>query len=606
MNLMSKSTSNHKRKKDRPIKGSRSKSPSTVRQKTDWWNRSTLMLLLQVLAILGAGTWALSPILKGSWYGDDDIYLLNNMLLQDPTRLWKAWFEPGSFIEYYPIEQSVQWLQWKLWGLESARNYLITNLVLHLISALLVFRLFRKLGLQLAWVGGLIFAVHPFFVDTVGASCELKNTLSLPPFLLAMCFYLDFEAKGKRRDYLLALFLFLVAMLCKITMEFFPIVILLYAWWKRAQITWSDVKASLPFFAISLILGLTTLHAGSVYAESTHYVSPAPIHLGGSMERIALAGLCLAFYFGRCFLPVHPMPYYPLWSMEPLTWWMFLPWLGVALAVAGCWARRETWGRPVLFALAFFALGLAPFLGFNEVSYMCLVWVQEHFLYIPIIALIGLVVAGFDYAWQNLPRPLLPAGVAVTGAVMILLTIQTHFYSGLFADRDQLWRYNLRYNPNAWLVRYLLGVSISRKGELDEGTEQLKESIRINPDFCNTYMALAVILYNTGHQSEAIHDFQEALRINPGMDGTRLDLAIALSLANRPAEALDQFTLFLKNHAPTLDSHYYRGYCLEQENRIPEAMTEYQAALELHPGDALVTQHLERLKTLSQKNGVPK
>jgi tetratricopeptide (TPR) repeat protein len=539
--------------------------------------------LLKALVIVAAGAWAFSPVLHGGWYGDDDIYLTGNPLLQDPHRLWKAWFEPGSFIEYYPIEQTVQWLQFKLWGLKDAYNYLLTNLVLHLASALLIWRLFRKLGLKLAWLGGLIFAIYPLVVDTLGASCELKNTLSLPPFLLAMCCYLDFEQRGKRRDYLLALLLFLAAMLCKITMEFFPIVILLFAWWKRGRVTRNDWLAAAPFFAISLVLGLTTLHAGEVYARTIHYISPGPIHLGGALDRIALAGLCLAFYFGHAFLPLHPLPYYPLWPMEPLTPWHFLPWVGIALVLAYCWMKRRTWGRAVLFALAFFALGLAPFLGFIEASYMCLLWVQDHFLYIPIIALIGLTVAGLEHGARLLSPKLLPAGIAALVLVLALLGLETHSYASLFADRESLWRYNLRYNPDMWLVRYALGNVLASKGELEEGIEQLQESTHINPSFCSAQDALGSLLYLTGRYPESVDAFKAAIQVNPYANNTRLKLAAALILADRSPEAIEQYETLLKTHPDFTPAHFYLGSILFAERRYTEAIEQYREVLKAQP-----------------------
>jgi hypothetical protein len=76
---------------------------------------------------------------------------------------------------------------------------------LHIVGALLVWRLLSKFGLRLAWLGGLIFAIHPVQVESVAWIAELKNTLSLPPFLLAMCAWIDYEERGKKRDYFLAL-----------------------------------------------------------------------------------------------------------------------------------------------------------------------------------------------------------------------------------------------------------------------------------------------------------------------------------------------------------------------------------------------------------------
>ena len=127
------------------------------------------------------------------------MYLSQNPLLHDPARLWKAWFQPGSFIEYYPLEQTVQWVQWQLWGNDTF-GYHLTNVCLHLLGAFLVWRLLSKFGLRLAWLGGLIFAIHPMMVESVAWISELKNTLSLPPFLLAMCAWIDYEERGRKQD----------------------------------------------------------------------------------------------------------------------------------------------------------------------------------------------------------------------------------------------------------------------------------------------------------------------------------------------------------------------------------------------------------------------
>ncbi len=498
---------------------------------------SFLRIFLKALIIIVLGAGVLSPTLMGTWYGDDELYLHSNPLLKDPHRLWKAWFEPGSFIEYYPIEQTIQWYQWKLWSADLTFGYLATNLVLHLTSALMLWRLFSKLGLKLAWLGGLIFAIHPMMVDSVGVSCELKNTLSLPPFLLAMMFYLDFEESGKARHYLVALFFFLIAMLCKITMFFFPITILLYAWWKRGDIRRGDWKATAPFFVISLLLGWITLHAGVVYAEATHYESPGPIHLGGMFSRVALCGISLSFYLGRSFFPIDPMPFYPLFKIDPPAPWLFLPWLVIVPAIACCWGRRHSWGRPVFFGFAFFVCGLAPFLGLKEVTYMCLTWVQDHLLYLPVIAPIGLFIAGLELAAKKLSRLFLMIGVLCLISALGLLGFQTFSYAKLFADQEQLWRYNLQYNPGMWAARYQLGSLLGRQGQLDEAIRQLQECVRINPDFYNAQFDLGLFLFNVGRYSESADCFKEVFRLNPANGEIHAYLAEALLKAGHAAES---------------------------------------------------------------------
>ena len=269
-----------------------------------------------------------------------------------------------------------------------------------------MWRLLGKLGVRLAWLGGLLFAIHPVLVESVAWIAELKNTLSLPPFLVAMCAWIDYDEHGKWTQYCLALGLFLVAMLCKPTMVMFPVVILLYAWWRRRRIGVQDLKASVPFFAVSLALGLTTLWF------LHHAMAPQAVQLGGFLSRAACAGLSLAFYFSKFLLPIGLLPTYPQWTVGRPSLVQFLPWPILFGVLYLCWANRTSWERHALLGLGFFLLNLAPFVGFRAVAYMSFTWVMDHVLYIPVIGLIGLVAAGLSW----LDRPPASPRAAASGA----------------------------------------------------------------------------------------------------------------------------------------------------------------------------------------------
>jgi len=121
--------------------------------------------LPQFLLITGTTFWIYWPALRGGFLWDDGWYITTNSLLHDWAGLWKFWFQPGSWVEYYPIHETVLWLEWQLWGNDTL-GYHLTNVILHILNALLVWHLFSKFGIRLAWLGGLIFAVHPVQVDT--------------------------------------------------------------------------------------------------------------------------------------------------------------------------------------------------------------------------------------------------------------------------------------------------------------------------------------------------------------------------------------------------------------------------------------------------------
>ncbi len=539
------------------------------------------LALLHAAIIIVAGVWIYWPALYGDWIWDDVMYFSQNPLLNDPARLWKAWFQPGSFIEYYPIEQTVQWAQWRLWG-DDTIGYHLTNVCLHLLSAFLVWRVLSKFGLRLAWVGGLIFAIHPMMVESVAWISEFKNTLSLPPFLLAMCAWIDYEERRQPRDYFLALALFLVAMLCKISAAPFPAVILLYAWWKRGRIGWRDGLACAPFLLISVVLGLLTSWSGAWYMHS-QLKNPAVVDVGGFFSRLALAGQALSFYFAKCFWPVGPLPIYPMWKVDPASPVQYLPWLVLAGVVYWLWRRRESWGRHVLLGLGFFILTLAPFLGFIPISYMSFTWVMDHFLYVPIIGLIGIVVAGIERVDARLARSVHPLSTGILTAIMALLAFESHWYAAAFTGEETFWTYAVERNPGAWLPHIDLGKSLLLAGKPEQAKEHFDTVIRLEPELAEPYVNLAGALTQLGRVPEAVEALRQSLKRDPFSAEAHNDMGVLLAQTGHTAEALRDFELALRGHPFYAEAHNNMGNTLLLAGHLPEAIGQFQAALQIDP-----------------------
>jgi protein O-mannosyl-transferase len=512
-------------------------------------------ILLRVAVIAAMVLWIYLPVIHGQWLWDDKELISQNDLIRDPAGWWKIWVQPGDLIDFYPLWSTVEWLQWHLWGNDTA-GYHVVNIALHFASALLVWRLLARLGLRFAWLGGLFFAIHPVQVESVAWMVELKNTLSLPPFLLAMIAWIDYDAHHRRRDYFLALGLFLVAMLCKTTMAMFPFVILLYAWWRRCRIQAIDFRASAPFFSVSLVLGLATL-----WFQEYHAIRGAEIPMGGIGARLALSGSSLAFYVTQCVWPAGLLPVYPKWSIDPPLPLQVAPWFVLFGVLALCWVKRATWGRHALLGLGFFALNLAPFLGFSKTFYMTFSWVVDHNLYLPIIGLVGLGVAGLE----RLDRLLVPACRGVIAVLVALiataLLVESHGYAKMFVDQETLWTYTLERNPDAW------------------------------PGLNN----LGVRLLNAGHPREAMAHFQAALRQYPTDAMTHNNLGNAFLALNRNAEAMDQYRIAIAISPQHLFAHINLGIALVKTGNDAGAETEFKTALLIDPRSAPAHQNLGAL-----------
>jgi len=440
-------------------------------------------------------------------------------------------------------------------------GYHLSNLILHIICALLVWRLLAKFGLRHAWLGGFLFAIHPAVVESVAWISEFKNTLSLPPFLLAMCAWIDFEERGRRRDYLVALGLFLVAMLCKISMAPFPFVILLYAWWKRGRVGWNDLKNAAPFFVISVVLGAATILAGNWFREA-HLQSVKNPPIGDLATHVVLAGQTIAFYFSKCVFPVGMNFIYPKWVVDSHSVFSYLPLMVFAAAIVWLWMRRATWGRHALLGCGFFLLNLAPFIGLTAVSYMSFTWVMDHFLYIPLIGLIGLAVAGLDQAEDRMSFVMRRVVAVTTAVVLALLAWESFNYADAFSGPEKLWTYTLKRNPGSYLP----------------------------------YNNLGVVMLETNRIPEAIENYKKALQLNPGMAEALDNLGVAYSMNGQIQEAIAQYEEVLKCDPHSALTHANLGNALSHEGRVEEAIEHYREALRTDPRNADAITNLAKLK----------
>jgi hypothetical protein len=499
------------------------KQPLRQRRPFDWWK------LAGVLIIAATTLWIYWPALNGSWLWDDDYLLQKNDLIHDPEGLGSIWFAPTSLIDYFPLTVSVEWLEWQFFP-DTPLCYHLTNVILHTCSALLLWHLLARLGVRFAWLGGFIFAIHPVMVESVAWMAEIKNTMSMPPFLLACLAWVEFDRRNKTETYFLALGLFLAAMLCKTTMVMFPVLILLYAWWKHDRITSRDILRTIPFFFISLAVSVALI------LLLRHGVGEETIPLGGIPSRLACAGTSLVFYFSRCFLPVLMLPIYPQWKVNPPELWQFLPWVLLAVAAVWLWTRRQPWARHILFGFGFFLLNLAPFVGFRAISFMRFAWVMDHILYLPILGLIGLTAAALGDLDSRLSPPArryLLGGIAV---VAVILIIGSREYAGTFVNSEAQWTYETQHFPNAWPPHNNLGNAYSDQGRLAEAAEQYRQALQINPGYPEAHNNLGIILAKTGHMEESVREFQTALVLCPELESAQVNLA-AVKNAMRSAPA---------------------------------------------------------------------
>jgi tetratricopeptide (TPR) repeat protein len=543
------------------------------------------------------------PALRGPFVWDDPIMLDENPLINKQAGLHSIWLVTG-----FPLSAVAFWLQWLAWG-RNPVGYHLVNVLLHASSAVLLWRALKRLKIPGAWLAGVVFAAHPVCVASVAWISELKNTLSLPFYLLSILWYLRSEhqksAKAgfqlsnhncQRRYYGLSLFAFLLACLAKTSVVMLPAVLLGLSWWQRGRITRRDVFRIAPFFAVALALGLMTVRFQAQGAIRGEVVQTEDL-----LGRLAGAGWAVWFYLGKALLPVGLSMVYPRWQINSASPLSYLPLLLLGAAFYSFWRYRRGWGRHTLFGLACFAVTLFPVLGFFDMYYLVYSRVADHWQYLPLTGVVALVVgAGSWWLGRRLTEPgnmttpqlgiaaiqlrsMLSARVFVSACLVMGLSVLTWRHARIFASEETLWRDTLKQNPAAWCAHNNLGNALAGQGKTEEAIVLYLDALRVNPDSADAHNNLGLALAKQGKIAEALAHHAEAVRLKPNQPKYQFNLGIVLARQDKFDDAIAHYTTALRLQPGYADVHNNLANVLWRQGRIKDSLANSLEALRLKP-----------------------
>ncbi len=542
-----------------------------------------VLVLLAYLPALGAG-----------FIWDDDDHVTENPTLRTADGLRRIWLEVGAVPQYYPMVHTTFWIEYRMWGLNPL-GYHLTNILLHAASAILLWRLLKRLEVPGAWLAAAVFGCHPVHVESVAWVTERKNVLSAAFYLGAAHAWLSFRpleggpSQGREswRGYPAVVALFLGALLSKTVTATFPAAMLVLAWWRTGRVAARQIAPAAPLLALGAGMGiLTAWMERSVVGAS-----------GGAwdlslVERVLVAGRAAWFYLAKLLWP-HPLVFiYPRWPIDPHAAAQYAFPLGAAAVLFFFWSMRGRIGRAPLAGSLFFAGTLFPALGFLNVYPMRYSFVADHFQY---LASLGVLVPLVAWAANSLARrgswPLLaPALGAVALAVLGAATLRQ---SSAYSDPEALWRDTLAKNPDAFSAHNNLGALLLARGSTPEAREHFEEAARIAPEAPEAYDNLGIVLHRDGRYDDAIASYLRALAIDPAFADAHNNLAITLAAIGKMDEAVSHFEQAIRHRPAFARARYNLGLALLRLGRVPEAYAQLSEAVRYDPLDPDMRRGLE-------------
>lgn len=559
--------------------------PSAVSSQSD---RRTWLVPALLLVGLTAGAYI--PAMNGGFIWDDDDYVQDNLALRSLAGLGQIWSQPGATRQYYPLVHTTYWLEYRLWGLDPT-GYHVVNVILHALSAVLVWRLLIRLKVPGAWAAAALFALHPVHVESVAWITERKNTLSGAFYLSAAWAYLRYEEARSPRLYWSALFLFAAALLSKTVTCTLPAALLLVLWWKGQTSMRRPAIALAPFFALGVAMSGMT-----VWMEKHSVGAWGPEWDLSLVERGLIAGRALWFYAAKLLVPLNLTFIYPRWAIDATAVWQYLYPIGALGVGALLWAFRAHLGRGPLTGVLFFAGTLTPALGFFNFYPMLYSFVADHFQYLASLGLLTLAAAGGHRAWTRLSQP--AAGPVALALVLAVCGLLTWRQGRVYADLETLWRDTLQKNASAWIAHNNLANILKERGQLDQAIGHYRQALLLEPGSAQIHLNLADAHRARGESTAALRHYRRALKAEPTRVETYLKLGNALLGQNAVAAAIDHYRQALQL-APNLAlAHSNLGAALAIQRQDAEAIEHYRRALQLKPDFAEAHNNLGRLLAL--------
>ncbi|MBU1702149.1 MAG: tetratricopeptide repeat protein [Candidatus Eisenbacteria bacterium] len=540
--------------------------------------------LLGLLIVIGLVAAAYYPAYRAGYIWDDGDYITQNRFVQSWDGLREIWFSTKT-PQYYPAVFTSFWVEHKIWGLHPA-GYHIVNVLLHLLNALLVWRIGRRLKIPGAWFVAAVFALHPVHVESVAWITERKNVLSGLFFLLSLRTYLIFDDSGRWRDYAAALMLFVAALLSKSVTSLLPVVLPLILYYKNNSLGGRQAALLAPFLVIGAAAGLHT-----AYLEQTKVGAHGIVFNNTILQRLLIiAPSAFCFYALKILWP-HPLMFnYPRWDVTSGEIMLYIPFFILVLALAVLLLGGRRFRHAPLFLLLYSAITLFPALGFINVFPHRYSYVADHFQYLGSLGFIILfVIAGIKIGKTAIPRNLRGIiGRSVAGFLLILLSALTFSHARSYENEERLWLDTVQRNPDSWFAMANLGAELSSQGRYEEAAGWFQKAADYENARPEALHFWGRALQAQGRVEEAINKFQEAIQVDPDYFRPFMALGGIFVELGRWDEAEKILEEALERWPDLTGEFWYQLAAVrEHQGRMEDVSTCLQRAVEIEPRNIL-------------------
>ena len=560
-----------------------------------------------IYLLLAGITWSVFGQTLG--YGfvnfDDDLYVYDTPEISRGLTIngvLVAFTHPHAR-NWHPLTSISHMLDCQLYGLNAGGHH-FTNVLLHTIAVLLLFRVLRQMtgAVWKSVIVAALFAVHPLHVESVAWVSERKDVLSAVFFILMLDAYVRYARAASITRYLGVAVLFAAGLMSKPMLVTAPVILLLLDYWPlsrfeqpsstkgKAKILKSGNQRCVIRRLFLEKIPLLVLSAGScvitfvLQKRAIGAIAPLPF-----LWRVQNAFASYVIYVWKTLWPTRLAVFYPHPNNTLAIWEVILA-IGflLAITVAAIVFRSE---RPYVFTGWFWYLGmLVPVIGLVQAGEQ---GHADRYTYLPHIGLFLLAVwlaADVTAVRQSRSRFAVATAVVIIVALAWAAFIQTSYWR----NSETLWTHALAVTSDNDFAHNNLGYLCVDRGELDKAISHFETALRIRSSRQDTHynvgsafvqMNLADALARKGQSDEAMVHYEEAIKLQPNYADAYYNRGNVLFAKGRIDEAIADWEKTLQIQPNDADAHTGLGNALLQKGSLREAIAHYEKALALAPQD---------------------
>ncbi|MSU51630.1 MAG: tetratricopeptide repeat protein [Opitutus sp.] len=487
----------------------------------------------------------------------------------------------GAGVAGRPIANLSLALNYALGGLE-VRGYHAVNIGLHALTGLVLWGVLRRTlrrmgrgeaGERMAAAATLLWLVHPLQTESVVCVVQRNEVLVALFYLLTLyCFVRSTESTRRVGWTLPAVAACTLGMASKEVMATAPLLIFLY---DRTFVAGSFRSAWRQRWRVHMALAGTWLLLGWLMLGHGQRAGTVGFGLGvGAWQYLLTQCGALTTYLK---LAIWPSPLVVDYGVDVVHGLREVWGRGLVIVTLLGFTVFTLWRRPVPgFAAAAFFVVLAPSSSFVPLTTQP---IAEHRMYLPLAAVIVLLVAGLHRL-----APARRTFALAAGAAALALAGLTVRRNADYGSEKKLWVDTLAKQPrNARAQASLAGV-FARAGQWGEALPRFEAALRLRPDYADTENDYAGALGRVGRLEQSIAHYEKARRLKPDDPDIRCNLGAALAQAGQTAAAMAQFEAALVANPKHPAALNHLGDALLKSGRTQEALARFESVIAIDPG----------------------